>query len=302
MAGNLEKFFSGCTKRPLLIKEPMKRHTSFRIGGPADLMAQPRDDGELCALLKCAKKAGVPVTIIGNGSNLLVRDKGIRGLVIKLGSMLTCIKAAGDRITFGSGVPLALAAKRAAEEGLSGLEFAVGIPGSIGGAVYMNAGAYGGEMADVVESVRAIDREGNVSGFSADEMDFAYRKTAIQEKDLIITSITVALKEGDSGEIAARMEDFSSSRIIKQPLDFPSAGSTFKRPEGHFAGTLIEETGLKGYRVGGAKISEKHAGFVVNTGDATAEDVLQLIKDVQEKVFEKHGVRLYPEVLIIGEK
>ncbi len=302
MEENLEKFFSGCTRRPLLIAEPMTRHTSFRIGGPADLLAQPGDEGELRALLRCAKKAGVPVTVIGNGSNLLVRDKGIRGLVIKIGSMLNEMKAAGTRLTFGSGVPLALAAKKAAEEGLSGLEFAVGIPGSIGGAVYMNAGAYGGEMADVVESVRAIDREGNVLTLPAGEMGFAYRKTLLQEKELIITSITVALKEGDRSEIAAKMADLSGRRITKQPLDLPSAGSTFKRPEGHYAGTLIEETGLKGYRVGGAKISEKHAGFVVNTGDATAEDVLKLIGDVQEKVYAKHGVRLYPEVLIIGEE
>ena len=270
----LQDIFAGCTQRPLLIAEPMTKHTSFHIGGPAELMAQPQSEAELQSLLLKAAEAAVPVTLVGNGSNLLVRDKGIRGLVIKLGSMLRDIKVSGNVLTFGSGVSLAQASKKAAELGLSGMEFAVGIPGSIGGAVYMNAGAYDGEMSKVVKSVRVMDAAGEVSELSA----------------------------GDKQAIAEKMADFSNRRITKQPLELPSAGSMFKRPPGYFAGTLIDQTGLKGYTVGGAQVSTKHAGFVVNIGGATAADVLQLISDVQAKVFAAHGVHLEPEVLVLGEK
>lgn len=298
----LQDIFSGCTDRALLIDEPMSRHTSFKIGGPADLMAMPKNEDELSCILKKAAQEDVQVTLIGNGSNLLVRDKGIRGLVIKLGNMLNDINAEGEVITFGSGLSLAMASKKAAELSLSGMEFAVGIPGSIGGAVYMNAGAYDGEMSNVVQSVRAMDREGNVKIISAEDLRFGYRETALQGSDLIVTAVTVKLKAGDKNEIMAKMDDFSHRRISKQPLELPSAGSMFKRPPGYFAGTLIDQTGLKGYTVGGAQISEKHAGFVVNIGNATAADVLQLIDDVQKKVYNAHGVMLYPEVLIIGEE
>ena len=242
------------------------------------------------------------MTLVGNGSNLLVRDKGIRGLVIKLGSMLRDIKVSGNVLTFGSGVSLAQASKKAAELGLSGMEFAVGIPGSIGGAVYMNAGAYDGEMAKVVKSVRVMDAAGEVSELSAGELDFGYRHSALQGSDKIVTSVTVELSAGDKQAIAEKMADFSNRRITKQPLELPSAGSMFKRPPGYFAGTLIDQTGLKGYTVGGAQVSTKHAGFVVNIGGATAADVLQLISDVQAKVFVAHGVHLEPEVLVLGEE
>ncbi len=299
---DLQAIFAGCTAKPLLAGELMQKHTSFRIGGPADLMAMPADEVELRELLTRAARENIPVTLIGNGSNLLVRDKGIRGLVIKLGNMLNDIKAEGDVITFGSGVSLALASKKAAGLGLSGMEFAVGIPGSIGGAVYMNAGAYDGEMSKVVAKVRVMDMTGAVSEILAAKLDFAYRHTALQNSGKIVISVTVKLTAGDKEAIAAKMADFSSRRISKQPLELPSAGSMFKRPAGYFAGTLIDQTGLKGYTVGGAQVSKKHAGFVVNIGGATAADVLQLIKDVQDKVFAAHGVHLEPEVLVLGEE
>ena len=298
----LQEAFYGCTVRPLLIDEPMSRHTSFKIGGPADLLATPSNEEELCKLLARSKEHNIPVTLVGNGSNLLVRDKGIRGLVIKLGNMLNTIEVGENSITFGSGVSLALASKKAAELGFTGMEFAVGIPGSIGGAVYMNAGAYDGEMANVVTAVRTVDADGNVKVLSNDDMCFAYRKTALQGSGLIVTAVTVTMPKGEVSEILAKMADFSQKRISKQPLELPSAGSMFKRPPGYFAGTLIDQTGLKGYTVGGAQVSTKHAGFVVNVGGATASDVLQLIKDVQDKVREAHGVELHPEVLIIGEE
>lgn len=299
---DLQAIFAGCTAKELLLEEPMAKHTSFRIGGPADVLAQPADEAELAALLKRAAEHAVPVTLIGNGSNLLVRDKGIRGLVIKLSNSFSDMKALGNELTFGSGISLAMASKKAASLSLSGLEFAVGIPGTIGGAVYMNAGAYDGEMAKVVTSVRVMDREGKISELKASELAFAYRHTALQNSGLIVTSVTCVLQTGEADAIAAKMADFSQRRISKQPLELPSAGSMFKRPPGYFAGTLIDQTGLKGYTVGGAQVSTKHAGFVVNVGGATAQDVLQLISDVQSKVFAAHGVRLEPEVLVLGEE
>ena len=299
---DFEAIFAGCTARPLLLAEPMAKHTSFRIGGPADALAQPADEAELAALLQRAAEHAVPVTLVGNGSNLLVRDKGIRGLVIKLSNAFADIAVEGNTITFGSGVSLAMASKKAASVSLSGMEFAVGIPGTIGGAVYMNAGAYDGEMAKVVSSVRVMDGQGKVKELAASQLDFAYRHTALQNSGLIVTGVTVCLKSGEAEAIAAKMADFSQRRISKQPLELPSAGSMFKRPPGYFAGTLIEQTGLKGYTVGGAQVSKKHAGFVVNIGGATASDVLQLISDVQNKVFAAHGVHLEPEVLVLGEE
>lgn len=299
---DLQAIFAGCTAKPLLVAEPMAKHTSFRIGGPADLLAQPADEAELAALLKAAREHAVPVTLIGNGSNLLVRDKGIRGLVIKLGNLFSGVEVCGNTLTFGCGVSLAMASKKAASLSLSGLEFAVGIPGTIGGAVYMNAGAYDGEMAKVVTKVRVMDEQGKTSELAANELDFAYRHTALQNSGRIVTSVTVSLVPGDADAIAAKMADFSQRRIAKQPLELPSAGSMFKRPPGYFAGTLIDQTGLKGYTVGGAQVSNKHAGFVVNIGGATASDVLQLISDVQSKVFAAHGVHLEPEVLVLGEE
>ena len=299
---DLQGIFAGCTAKELLLEEPMAKHTSFRIGGPADVLAQPGNEAELAELLKRAAHHAVPVTLVGNGSNLLVRDKGIRGLVIKLSNLFSSITVAGNVLTFGSGISLAMASKKAASLSLSGLEFAVGIPGTIGGAVYMNAGAYDGEMAKVVTSVQVMDRQGQSSQLKAEELDFSYRHTALQNSGLIVTSVTVSLQPGEAESIKAKMDDFSQRRIAKQPLELPSAGSMFKRPVGYFAGTLIEQTGLKGYTVGGAQVSTKHAGFVVNVGGATAKDVLQLISDVQAQVLAAQGVQLEPEVLVLGEE
>ena len=299
---DLQGIFAGCTAKELLLEEPMAKHTSFRIGGPADVLAQPGNEAELAELLKRAADHAVPVTLVGNGSNLLVRDKGIRGLVIKLSNLFSSITVEGNVLTFGSGISLAMASKKAASLSLSGLEFAVGIPGTIGGAVYMNAGAYDGEMAKVVTSVQVMDRQGQSSQLKADELDFSYRHTALQNSGLIVTSVTVSLQPGEAESIKAKMDDFSQRRIAKQPLELPSAGSMFKRPVGYFAGTLIEQTGLKGYTVGGAQVSTKHAGFVVNVGGATAKDVLQLIRDVQDRVLAAQGVQLEPEVLVLGEE
>ena len=299
---DLQAIFAGCTAKELLLEEPMAKHTSFRIGGPADVLAQPGNEAELAELLKRAAHHAVPVTLVGNGSNLLVRDKGIRGLVIKLSNLFNSITVDGNVLTFGSGISLAMASKKMASLSLSGMEFAVGIPGTIGGAVYMNAGAYDGEMAKVVTCVRVMDMQGKISELQASELDFAYRHTALQNSGWIVISVTVALQPGEAESIAAKMADFSQRRISKQPLELPSAGSMFKRPPGYFAGTLIDQTGLKGYTVGGAQVSTKHAGFVVNVGGATAQDVLQLISDVQSKVFAAHGVRLEPEVLVLGEE
>ena len=282
--------------------EPMKKHTSFKIGGPADILVQPQDADALAQALTAARDYEVPVTILGNGSNVLVRDKGIRGLVIKIGNALKNFRQDGERLYFGAGYSLALASRKAWECGLSGMEFAVGIPGSIGGAVYMNAGAYNGEMKCVVESVRVMDMAGKAMELTAEDLQFGYRKTSLQQSGYIITEVCLKMQPGDKDAIKAMMDDFSSRRISKQPLELPSAGSMFKRPPGHFAGTLIEQAGLKGYTVGGAQVSEKHAGFVVNRGSATAADVLQLIADVRRIVMEKAGVELHPEVLVIGEE
>ena len=282
--------------------EPMKKHTSFKIGGPADILVQPQDADALAQVLAAARDCGVPVTILGNGSNVLVRDKGIRGLVIKIGNALKTFRQDGERLYFGAGYSLALASRKAWECGLSGMEFAVGIPGSIGGAVYMNAGAYNGEMKCVVENVRVMDMAGKAIELTAEDLQFGYRKTSLQQSGYIITEVCLKMQPGDKDAIKAMMDDFSSRRISKQPLELPSAGSMFKRPPGHFAGTLIEQAGLKGYTVGGAQVSEKHAGFVVNRGSATAADVLQLIADVRRIVMEKAGVELHPEVLVIGEE
>ena len=282
--------------------EPMTKHTSFKIGGPADILVQPQDADALAQALAAARDCGVPVTILGNGSNVLVRDKGIRGLVIKIGNALKTFRQNGERLYFGAGYSLALASRKAWECGLSGMEFAVGIPGSIGGAVYMNAGAYNGEMKCVVENVRVMDMTGKAMELTAEDLQFGYRKTSLQQSGYIITEVCLKMQPGDKDTIKAMMDDFSSRRISKQPLELPSAGSMFKRPPGHFAGTLIEQAGLKGYTVGGAQVSEKHAGFVVNRGSATAADVLQLIADVRRIVMEKAGVELHPEVLVIGEE
>jgi UDP-N-acetylmuramate dehydrogenase len=286
----------------ILLQEPMSRHTSFHIGGPADIMVIPASEKGLLDVLALARKHHVPVTVIGNGTNLLVRDKGIRGLVIKLGNAIKNWQVNGTKITFSSSLSLAQAAHIALEAGLTGMEFAAGIPGSVGGAIYMNAGAYGGEMKNIVTAVTILDRQGQTRNIPAAEMRFGYRTSAVQGTENLILAATVQLQTGDQEKIAAQMADLAERRRSKQPLELPSAGSTFKRPAGNFAGTLIDKAGLKGFAVGDAQVSVKHAGFVVNTGHASCADVLQLISAVQERVFASAGIHLEPEVLIIGEE
>lgn len=284
----------------ILENEPMSKHTTFRIGGNADLFVSPAVS-KVPAILSLAKEYEVPVTIIGNGSNLLVGDKGIRGLVLSFGKEAEEIRLDGTHMTVTAGTILAKAAVEAAKNSLTGLEFAAGIPGTLGGAIVMNAGAYGGEMKDVVVSAKVLTPEGEVIELSKEELDLSYRHSCIPEKDYIVLEATMELTPGDEKLIRETMADFKNRRVDKQPLEYPSAGSTFKRPEGYFAGKLIQDADLRGYQVGGAQVSEKHCGFVINRGNATAKDVLQLIEDVKKIVYERFQVELEPEVKMIGE-
>lgn len=277
--------------------EPMKNHTSFRIGGPAHYFAEPANEEELSALIQSAKKLSVPYVIVGRGSNLLVRDKGIDALVVHLGDRFSSVNICGSEITAQSGTSLAVLAKEACAASLTGLEFAAGIPGSLGGAVYMNAGAYGGEMKDVVLESTYLDEEGMLHTMR--EHAFDYRRSVYMGTSWIITSARLALSVGDEEDIREKMAVFAQKRREKQPLTQPSAGSVFKRPEGHFAGALIEQAGLKGVSVGGAMVSEKHAGFIVNTGKATCDDVLRLIDKIQKAVKEMSGILLEPEIKLV---
>lgn len=296
----------------LLRDEPMKKHTTFRIGGPADYYAEP-DMSRISKLIEIAKACDMPVTVIGNGSNLLVGDKGIRGLVIGIGKGMSEIEVteavaqdftAQDNchiITAGAGAILAAVAAKAAEASLSGLEFASGIPGSVGGAVVMNAGAYGGEIKDVLIDATVLTADGELKTVTRDELDLSYRHSIVPEKGYIVLSARFRLTPKPKDEIKSYMAELRAKRVEKQPLEYPSAGSAFKRPEGYFAGKLIMDAGLRGYSVGDAQVSEKHCGFVVNKGEAAAADVLTLIKDVQETVLKQFGVKLEPEVKMIGE-
>ncbi|MBR5751627.1 MAG: UDP-N-acetylmuramate dehydrogenase [Clostridia bacterium] len=286
----------------LLRNEPMRLHTSFRVGGPADVMFAPAGEEELSLALKHAKRLGCPSTVIGNGSNLLVKDGGIRGLVIRLGDAFSETRFEGGDVFVSPGQSLARLSQMAMERGLTGLEFASGIPGSVGGAMAMNAGAYQGEMKQVTQGARLMDPvSGQVLSCTAEELCLGYRESRMLKTGEIVTRVHLRLQSGDKTEILAKMEDFNARRRDKQPLNYPSAGSTFKRPEGKFAGALIEGAGLKGTRVGGAQVSEKHAGFIINAGGATARDILELIALVQEKVLKDSGVKLETEVRVLGE-
>lgn len=282
--------------------EPMSKHTTFRIGGPADLLVTPENIEQVGKLCRLFREHQIPFLILGNGSNILVGDGGIRGVVIQLGNSFARCEVSEDRMTAQAGIKLSRLAGTALEYGLAGLEFAAGIPGTFGGALFMNAGAYDGEMSQVVTSVSYLDQEGNVKEIEAKECGFGYRTSIFaQNPDLIVLGGTVKLETGDKTEIRAKMDDFAERRVSKQPLHLPSAGSTFKRPLGHFAGKLIQDAGLMGFRVGGASVSEKHAGFVVNDGGATAKDVRDLMAEVQKKVWDAYGVKLEPEVRFLGE-
>ena len=294
------KLASIVSKEAILVDEPMSKHTTFRIGGNADVFVSPKIS-QVPELIEVAKEFDIPVTIIGNGSNLLVGDKGIRGLVISFGKEAEDIQVCETKMTVSAGTILAKAAAEAAKNSLTGLEFAAGIPGTLGGAIVMNAGAYGGEMKDVVVSAKVLTPEGEILELSKDELDLSYRHSCVPEKNYIVLEATLELSRGEEQAIREMMADFKERRVEKQPLEYPSAGSTFKRPEGYFAGKLIQDAQLRGYQVGGAQVSEKHCGFVINAGNATAEDVLTLMEDVKKIVYEKFQVELEPEVKMIGE-
>ena len=283
-----------------LENEPMSRHTTFRVGGPAEMMFFPASAQELVQALSLAREAGVETHVVGNGSNLLVRDGGVKGLTIVLGEHFSQVRVEGTRLHAQAGVLLSRAAAVAQEAGLAGLEFASGIPGTLGGGCAMNAGAYGGQMSDVLVSAEVL-LDGEVKTLSLEEMQMGYRTTRPLREGGIVLSATFQLHEDDKEEIHERMRDLNARRRDKQPLNMPSAGSTFKRPEGHFAGALIEGCGLKGCTIGGAQVSQKHAGFVVNTGSATAQDILDLIAHIQRVVKQETGVDLEPEVKMMGE-
>jgi len=301
-----ENFIEACRKflkpEQLLLDAPMREHTTFEIGGPADCLIKPTSMEETQQILRLVKEYELPLTFVGNGSNMLVSDKGIRGVVVNFADTFNTIQVEGTKMTVGAGALLKDVAEAAAQHSLAGLEFACGIPGSIGGAVFMNAGAYGGETKSVVKAVRAVTRDGEVKTYGLDELELGYRHSIFQTNGEAIVEVELELTPGSEEEIRASIADFTQRRESKQPLEMPSAGSTFKRPEGYFAGTLIDQTGLKGLSVGGAQVSTKHAGFVVNKGGATAADVINLIHEVQKRVKEAHGVELQPEVRLIGEK
>ena len=288
---------AACPELELRMDEPMSRHTSFRVGGPAALIALPKTVEEAQACIKTAVSLGVEPFFLGNGSNLLVPDEGVQRFLIKPVPGLNQIVRDGNTITAGSGVTLARLAMFARDNDLTGLEFAHGIPGSLGGAVFMNAGAYGGEMAQVVRSVTCLGADGEIE--TVTDFDFGYRHSAFSDGKRLILSATMELQPGDRTAITERMDELAAQRQSKQPLEFPSAGSMFKRPVGHFAGALIEQSGLKGFTVGGAQVSEKHAGFVINAGGATCSDVLELVRQVQLRVRENFGVELEMEVRVL---
>ncbi|MGL5345926.1 MAG: UDP-N-acetylmuramate dehydrogenase [Peptostreptococcaceae bacterium] len=283
------------------LDEPMKKHISFRVGGPADILVKPRTEEQLKDVLNLVKKENVPYLVIGNGSNLLIKDGGLRGVVIKISDNYNQFEIEGNKVKIQAGTLLSFVGKAILRANLTGFEFAAGIPGTLGGALAMNAGAYGGEMKHIVKSVRLMDKEGNIFEFTNEQMEFEYRRSILTREEYIVLSAELELKEGKFEEIKATMANFTQQRVTKQPLSLPSAGSTFKRPPGYFAGKLIEDSGLRGLTLRGAQVSEKHCGFVVNLGNATAKDLLDLMYVVKSTVNAKFGVMLEEEVKILGE-
>lgn len=296
----ISKFEKVIGKECVLTEEPMRKHTTFRLGGSADYFLCPTTGVQVAELIHICREENIPYFVLGNGSNLLVSDQGYRGAVIQIYKNMNEIRIEGTQIYVQAGALLSATAKKALEAKLTGMEFASGIPGTVGGAAVMNAGAYGGEMKDILKSVTVLTDEGEILVLDASELHFGYRTSIIKEKRYIVLEAVIQLCPGERESILNRMEELKVQRVTKQPLEYPSAGSTFKRPEGYFAGKLIQDAGLRGYRVGGAQVSEKHCGFVINTGDASASDVWQLICDVQEKVYEQFQVRLEPEVKLLG--
>ena len=296
-----DKLNNVIAKDSILIDEPMSRHTTFRVGGPADFFVTPKAKEEVRDVIRICKEAGMPYYIIGNGSNLLVSDAGYRGVIVQIYKEMNEVKVEGDLVKAQAGALLSGIAAKALGAELSGFEFASGIPGTIGGACVMNAGAYGGEMKDVLESVTVLTGEGKIIELGRNELELGYRTSVIAKKGYIVLGAVLKLERGDGEKIKTYMDELKEKRVTKQPLEYPSAGSTFKRPEGYFAGKLIQDAGLRGYQVGGAQVSEKHCGFVINKENATATDVVNLIHDVQRIVYEKFQVQLDTEVKFLGE-
>ena len=296
-----EKLSKIVRKEQILEEEPMKKHTTFRIGGPAEYLILPQTIEEIADVIKLCRQEEIPWFIVGNGSNLLVADEGVRGVVIQLLRNFNQIQVEGCQIRMQAGAQNAAVAKRALDASLTGFEFAAGIPGTIGGAVVMNAGAYGGEMKDILKEVTVLDPNGMIRTIPAEELELGYRTSIIARKGYVVLEAVIVLKTGDPKEIKAAMDELKEKRVTKQPLEYPSAGSTFKRPEGYFAGKLIMDAGLRGFSVGGAQISEKHCGFVINKGNATAKDVTEFMDETKKIVMEKFGVALEPEVKRLGQ-
>lgn len=283
------------------VDEPMSKHTTFRVGGTADYYVVPHTIEEVRKLILILKQANVPYYILGNGSNMLISDKGYRGVIIRIYKNINNIEVDDTRIKAQAGALLANIASVACNAGLKNFEFAAGIPGTVGGAVVMNAGAYGGEMKNVLMSATVLDSQGDIQELSNEELKLGYRTSIIGTMGYTVLETNIKLEQGNEAEIKSLMEDYRQRRIDKQPLEFPSAGSTFKRPEGHFAGKLIMDAGLRGYSIGGAQVSEKHCGFIINKGEATASDIVRLIRYVQDKVLEQFQVKLEPEVKMLGD-
>ena len=297
----IERFSNLLGNEKVRINEPMNRHTTFRIGGPADYFLLPSSSEEVKGILEICKEESLQYFILGNGSNLLVSDEGYRGVIIQLYRNYGGLTVEGTEIRAGAGVLLSQIAAAARNESLTGFEFAGGIPGTLGGAVVMNAGAYGGELKDVLKEAVVMDREGNIFTVPVEKLAMGYRTSLVKTAGYLVLEVVISLKKGSQEEIRDTMKDLADRRISKQPLEYPSAGSTFKRPEGYFAGKLIMDAGLRGYQVGGAQVSEKHCGFVINKGNATAADVCRLMADVQAKVQEQFGVTLEPDVKFLGD-
>lgn len=295
----VQKITELCPDIIVIENEPMSAHTTFRVGGAADVFINPSIE-ELITGIDLCKRMKIPYMVIGNGSNLLVKDGGMEGVVFSLGKRASEITVEGNKIKAQAGAMLSLVANRAYENSLTGMEYEAQIPGTVGGAVVMNAGAYGGEMKDIITEAKVLLSDGTVTWWTKDELNLSYRHSRLMDENAIVLEAIFELGIGDKNEIFAKMEDFKQQRVSKQPLDLPSAGSTFKRPDGYFAAKLIDDASLRGYQVGGAQVSEKHTGFVVNKGGATASDILSLMNDVSEKVFRDFGVKLEPEVRIIG--
>ena len=288
-------------KERVLVEEPMKKHTTFRVGGNADYFVMPQNGEEVKNIVALCKEAQMPYYILGNGSNLLVGDKGYRGVIIQIYKEMNGIEVEGDKVKAQAGALLSRVGTAALEAELTGFEFAAGIPGTVGGAVVMNAGAYGGEMKDIIANATVLTQDGDIITINKEDLELGYRTSVIAKMGYVVLEAEYQLQKGDKEVIRARMDELKLQRVTKQPLEYPSAGSTFKRPEGYFAGKLIQDAGLRGFRVGGAQVSEKHCGFVINKDQATAADIQGLMQQVSDKVMQEFGVKLEPEVKTLGE-